>query len=152
MPFASHLKIPNPGANDNQKALCKTFSDLGKRVFDIRQRVSGCRISLWLPVTSVHHPSISSPYKKNYFNLPTPFDLLWPFTAEAASKRCHRLKSVVTSPHLPLFLFCCHPPFLILFIHLFCSDWKCKHFFTDWLWRKRKHKSLIHTHAIFFSF
>lgn len=78
-------------------------------MFAIRQRVKVAATSvLRLPVTSVQCQSASFPYKRNYFNLPALFDLLWPFNAEAASKRCWELKSSIASLHLTL-LFSSHP-------------------------------------------
>ncbi len=73
-----------------KKPLASPFFELGKRVLAIRRRKWLPPPSVWLPVTSAQLWNVSSPYKRNYFNLPAPFDLPWPFTAEAASKRLHQ--------------------------------------------------------------
>lgn len=67
-------------------------------MFAIRRRVKVAATSvLRLPVTSVRCRSASFPHKRNYFNLPGLFDLLWPFSAEAASKRRWQLKSSISA-------------------------------------------------------
>lgn len=68
----------------------------GSKLFAIQRgaKVAATSVSPYLS----HHAyrrNTSSPYKRDYFNLPALFDLPWPFMTEAASKRCRELKSPI---------------------------------------------------------
>lgn len=69
----------------------------GSKLFAIRRgaKVAATSVSPYLSHHACHR-NTSSPYKRDYFNLPALFDLPWPFMTEAASKRCHELKSPIS--------------------------------------------------------